>query len=83
MRGNDLLVTRRVGDRETTTRLAVPRALVFPAALATRVEAQATNAEWVLRYHELSMSTGQPGLVELRARMPLRTAGEAVLEHAA
>ena len=80
VRGNELLVTRRLGDQETTTRLAVPPALVFPAALAARIEAQATNAEWVLRYHELSMDTGNPALVELRARAPLGTAGEAVLE---
>ena len=80
VRGNELLVTRRLGDQETTTRLAVPPALVFPAALATRIEAQATNAEWVLRYHELAMNTGKPELVELRARAPLGTAGDAVLE---
>lgn len=68
VRGNELLVTRRLGDQQTTTGLAVPPALVFPAALATRIEAQATNAECVLRYHELAMNTGKPELVELRAR---------------
>lgn len=80
IRGNELIVTRQLGDQETTTRLAVPPALVFPAALATRIEAQATSAAWVLRYHELTMDTGKPELVELKARAPLGTAGEAVLE---
>jgi hypothetical protein len=80
VRGHELVVTRKLGDRATTTRSAVPPALVFPAALATRIEAQAAHAEWVLRYHELAMNSGEPELVELRARAPLGTAGEVVLE---
>lgn len=80
VRGDELLVTRRLGDRETTTRSPVPPALVFPAALAARIETQATHSEWVLRYHELAMNSGEPELVELRARAPIGTAGEALLE---
>jgi len=78
--GRELIVTRRLGDRETTTRSAVPPALVFPAALATRIEAQATHAGWVLRYNELAMNSGEPVLVELRARAPMASAGEVLLE---
>lgn len=80
VRGGELVVTRRLGERETSTRSALPPALVFPAALAARIEAQATNAEWVLRYHELALDSGKPELVELRARAPIGAAGEAVLE---
>jgi Transglutaminase-like superfamily len=80
VRGNELVVTRRLGDQAKTTTSAVPPALVFPAALATRIEAQATHGEWVLRYHELAMDTGAPELVELRARAPIGTADEAELE---
>jgi hypothetical protein len=80
VRGNELLVTRRLGDQTSTMRLAVPPALVFPATLAKRIEAHATKATWVLRYHEISMGTGRPELVELRARAPLGDDAEALLE---
>lgn len=78
--GNELVVTRKLGDRETSTRSIVPPALVFPAALASRIEAQAAQPGWVLRFHELAINSGKPVLVELRARAPLAASGEVALE---